>query len=72
MPLVTVLVNYISLSEMDSTQNIDTLVRAAAFGVCSTRHIELFAILCSEPIAVMQIVAELLGRDLAVGYRPVR
>jgi len=28
--------------------------------------------LCSEPIAVMQVVAELLGRDLAVGYRPVR
>jgi hypothetical protein len=31
-------------------------------------RIELSAILCSEPIAVMQIVAELLGRDLAVGY----
>jgi hypothetical protein len=42
-PLVTVLVNYISLSEMDSTQNLDTSVRAAAFRVCSTRHIELFA-----------------------------
>jgi len=27
---------------------------------------------CSESVAMMQIVVKLLGRDLAVGYRPVR